>query len=134
VKRAIRFYAVGAAGMAVQLAALALYKSGFGVGYLAATALAVETAVLHNFIWHERWTWSDRRLAARRWPERLLRFHLTNGLLSIAGNVVFMAALVGWLGIPYLAANVASIGLCSLLNYVAADRLVFRRGAAPLPG
>jgi len=25
-----------------------------GVGYLAATAIAVECAVLHNFLWHER--------------------------------------------------------------------------------
>ncbi len=32
-----------------------------GPHYLVATALAVEMAVLHNFFWHRRWTWADRR-------------------------------------------------------------------------
>jgi putative flippase GtrA len=30
------------------------------MNYLLATALAVETAVIHNFLWHQRFTWSDR--------------------------------------------------------------------------
>jgi putative flippase GtrA len=54
VKHCLRFYTVGAAGVVVQLAALALLKSGFGLGVLPATAIAVEMAVLHNFFWHER--------------------------------------------------------------------------------
>ena len=33
--------------------------------YLPATALAVEaTTVLHSFVWHQRWTWRDRRRTA----------------------------------------------------------------------
>jgi putative flippase GtrA len=129
VLHAVRFYAVGAAGVLVQLAALALFKSGFGFGVLTATALAVEIAVLHNFVWHERWTWRDRSLADGGWLGRLLRFHLSNGLLSIGGNLVLMAAFAEWMKIPYLPANVISIGVCSVLNYLAADRIVFRRAA-----
>jgi putative flippase GtrA len=53
------FNAVGLAGVAVQLACLALLVHA-GSHYLAATALAVEAAVLHNFLWHQRWTWRDR--------------------------------------------------------------------------
>lgn len=126
-KYCLRFYTVGAAGVIVQLAALALLKTGFGVGYLAATAIAVELAILHNFFWHERWTWRDRtRLSVTGQTGRLLRFHLTNGALSILANLIFMAALVGQLHIPYLLANAISIGLCSVLNFLAADRFVFR--------
>jgi len=126
----LRFYAVGAVGIVVQLAALAIFKSGFGLGYLAATALAVEAAILHNFFWHERWTWADRTrsLPAGR-AGRLVRFHLTNGAVSILGNLALMQALAGRLHVPYLAANAIAIALCSLLNFLAADRLVFR----PLP-
>ena len=126
---AIRFYAVGAAGVVVQLAALALFKSGLGFSVLASTACAVEAAVLHNFVWHERWTWRDRGLSPSGWPGRLLRFHLSNGLLSIAANLALMAVFYEWLRMPYLAANLISIGICSLLNYLAADRLVFRPSA-----
>jgi putative flippase GtrA len=123
----LRFYVVGAGGIGVQLAALAILKSGFGMSYLPATALAVELAILHNFFWHERWTWADRtRVLAAGRSGRLLRFHLTAGALSILGNLALMQALAGWLRIPYLAANMIAIALCSLLNYLAADRLVFR--------
>jgi putative flippase GtrA len=123
----LRFYAVGAVGVVVQLAALTLFKSGLHLDYLAATALAVEAAVLHNFFWHERWTWADRtRPMASGRAGRLIRFHLTNGVLSILGNLVFMEALVGQLHVPYLLANAIAIALCSVLNYLAADRVVFR--------
>src|SRR6185295_2933164 len=92
VTKALRFYAVGLAGIFVQLAALTLLKSGFGMGYLSATAIAVEVAVLHNFFWHERWTWADRGgLSAAGKAGRLVRFHLSNGLLSILGTLVLMA-------------------------------------------
>ena len=58
--RWLKFNFVGAVGVGVQLAMLALLVSGLGLGYMVATALAVETAVLHNFVWHERFTWADR--------------------------------------------------------------------------
>ncbi len=124
-QRAARFYAVGAAGIVVQLAALAILKTGLHLHYLLATALAVETAVLHNYIWHERWTWKDR--PARGRLGRLLRFHAGNGLISIAANVALMRLLVGALHVPYLPANAAAIALCALANYLVGDRLVFTR-------
>jgi len=40
--RWLKFNAVGAMGIAVQLAALALFKSGLHMDYLLATAAAVE--------------------------------------------------------------------------------------------
>ena len=32
----------------------------FDVNYLMATLVAVEAAILSNFVWHYRWTWRDR--------------------------------------------------------------------------
>ena len=62
VRRWLRFNAVGVAGAAVQLAALWLMVRS-GVPELIAVAFAVEAAVIHNFVWHELWTWggSSRR-------------------------------------------------------------------------
>ena len=56
----MKFNLVGALGIAVQLTVLLGLKSGLHLNYLLATALAVETAVVHNFLWHERYTWADR--------------------------------------------------------------------------
>ncbi len=56
-----KFNVVGAMGMVVQLAALALFSRLAPGHYLYASAAAVELAVLHNFVWHVRYTWRDRR-------------------------------------------------------------------------
>src|SRR5215470_13469046 len=125
-KSGIRFYTVGLGGVIVQLTALAALQKGFGIGYLPATAIAVELAILHNFLWHERWTWADRTLSSTGQSGRLVRFHLANGLLSIVGNMALMALFAGRLKFPVIPANVLSIAVCSLLNFVAADRFVFR--------
>lgn len=97
-----------------------------GAHYLAATAIAVELTVLHNFWWHERWTWRDRPADPRIRLHRLWRFHATNGLVSLIGNLVLMRLLVGLAGMPPLAANLLAVLTCSLINFTASDRLVFR--------
>ncbi len=118
------FNVVGVAGFAVQLGLLALLLH-VGVPYLGATALAVEAAVLHNFVWHERWTWRDRPSSGIGRALRLWRFHLLNGVVSMAGNIVIMAVLVGSFHVPPLGANAVAVAACAIVNYVAGDRLVF---------
>jgi putative flippase GtrA len=124
--RWVKFSSVGAIGILVQLATLALLASALRINFLLATALAVEAAVIHNFIWHERFTWADRRSpTSAATAHRFLRFNLTAGLLSIAGNLLLMQVFAGMLHIPYLPANGLSIACCALLNFLASDRLVF---------
>jgi putative flippase GtrA len=125
----IKFNAVGAIGIGVQLAVLTLLKSVLGLEVLVATALAVETAVIHNFLWHERWTWVHRlgaRNPVRESMARLLRFNLTTGAVSILGNVVLMYLLARRLGLHYFVANLATITACSILNFLVSDRFVFQ--------
>lgn len=124
--RAAKFYFVGALGIVVQLAALAFYKPALDPHYLWATALAVETAVLHNFLWHEFWTWSDRPSFGNDRLRRLWRFHISNGLLSLVGNVLLMRFLVGTLGIHYLIANTLSIAALAVANFLLSELYVFR--------
>ena len=121
--RWLKFNAVGAGGIVVQLAALTLFTSGLRLDYLAATALAVEAAVIHNFFWHERVTWADRT-SGSSWV-RFAKFNLTTGLFSIVGNVLVMKVLVGGAHLNYFVANLLTIATCSLLNFVVSDRFVF---------
>ncbi len=133
--RWLKFNAVGGLGIVVQLASLSLLISVAGVDYLLATALAVESAVLHNFMWHERYTWADRRsVSIADTALRLLRFNLSNGLISIVGNLLLMRLFAGHVHVPYLIANVLTIASCALLNFVAADRLVFSKSGQMVPG
>jgi putative flippase GtrA len=113
---------VGVLGAAVQLGVLALLTR-LGAHYLIATAIAVETAVLHNYFWHLRWTWADRRPASRL--ASLVRFNLANGAVSLLSNLVLMRLFTGWLGFPVIAANVLAIAITSVVNFLVGDRWVF---------
>ena len=126
--RWFKFNVVGGLGVVIQMGCLALLYKGLHLNYLVATALAVEAAVLHNFAWHERFTWKDRKHASARdrWM-RLLRFHAGNGVVSIAGNVALMGLLVGRLHVHYLLANGISIATCSFINFGIGEWFVFRR-------
>ena len=135
-----KFNLVGAIGIAVQFAALFLLKSGLHFNYLAATALAVEAAVVHNFVWHEQFTWADRLKPARTnsntasagqlWRaslSRFFRFNLTTGAVSILGNLALMTVMVGQGHMNYLLANAIAVALCSLANFLVSDEWVFER-------
>jgi putative flippase GtrA len=168
-----KFNLVGGMGIVVQFAALLLLKSVLHFNYLLATAIAVEAAVIHNFVWHEQFTWVDRvsphsfgkeTTRIRRRPQasrknskivaplgavtgptsspdcsaaaatseryrqsfrRLLRFNLTNGAVSILGNLALMKVMVGEGHMNYLLANAIAITLCSLANFLVSDAWVF---------
>jgi putative flippase GtrA len=125
-ERWLRFNAVGGAGLIVQVTILAVLIR-VDVPLTLATLLAVEGAVLHNFVWHERWTWHDRPAATtveRLW--RLLSFHALNGLVSFVGNVAITVGLVrtGW---NPIVANLVAVTTCSLVNYAAGHLFVFSR-------
>jgi len=173
-----KFNFVGGIGIGVQFAALFLLKSVLHFNYLFATAIAVEAAVVHNFVWHEQFTWVDRmkldqvqaawRTAAPGAAEpsaekrgfgwrsafsaaikpffawralapavlrscygpsfrRLLRFNLTNGAVSILGNLALMKVMVGQGHMNYLLANAIAIALCSLANFLVSDEWVFAK-------
>src|SRR4051794_23925530 len=119
-----RFAVVGAAGFVVQLETLWCLTSYARWHWLTATLSAVEVAIIHNFLWHARWTWRDR--SGER-AQCFARFQLANGIASLAGNVVVMAVFSGPLGGAPPPANVCAVALTAAANFFAADRWVFRR-------
>jgi len=126
-----KFNLVGGIGIGVQFAALLLLKGVLHFDYLFATAVAVEAAVVHNFVWHEQFTWADRvrsDSAQPRWRRSLLRFvrfNLTNGAVSILGNLALMKVMVGVGQMNYMLANAIAIALCSLANFLVSEEWVF---------
>ena len=120
-----QFVGVGVAGFALQLAVVS-ELTAVGVNYLIATGLAVELAILHNFVWHELYTWRDARAtSAAAVAGRLLLFNASTAVVSIGGNVVLTAFLVAFLHIVPAVANALAVTVLSLANYTVASRLVF---------
>jgi putative flippase GtrA len=124
--RGVAFVVIGAMGFGVQIAVLSAAVTAAHVAYPLAVALGVEAAVVHNFIWHERWTWADRT-GATDILGRLVRFHASNGLCSVIGNVIATTIAVERLRLPLIAANACAVAATSVVNFVLADRWVFAR-------
>ncbi len=114
--RWLRFNLVGAMGMALQLTAVFLFNRWSGGHYLIASAAAIELTLLHNFVWHLRYTWRDRRDSSTVLT-RLIQFHLSNGLTSMLGNLLLMRLLVDRAHVPLIASNCIAIICCSTLNF-----------------
>jgi len=133
-RRFVRFNAVGAAGIGVQISVLWLLTGVAHLHYLPATFAAVALAVVHNFLWHRRWTWGDRPVGVA--PIALFtRFAAANGAVSLAGNLAAMPLLVSVAGLPPVAANSVAIILTGVLNFWLGDAVVFRGNRpASLPG
>jgi putative flippase GtrA len=124
--RWLKFNAVGAIGVIVQLMALAVFRSQLKLDYRLATGLAVEIAVIHNFLWHERFTWADRpTVQGMQSFSRLAKFNVSNGAISLVGNLLLMTLLVGKLKLNYVVSNLVAIVFCSLVNFLLGDRFVF---------
>lgn len=119
-----RFNAVGMLGALLQLSTLALLNRVFPRHYLLTSASAVELTLLHNFLWHLHYTWPDRRHTTSR-LRQCLRFHLSNGSVSLLGNLALMRLLVGKVHLPTLLANLLAILCCSALNFFVGNNWVF---------
>jgi len=129
--RAARFACVGLGGFVVQLVALRAMTDA-GMLPAMATAVAVEAAILHNFFWHERWTWKDRPRVDQLLT-RFVRFNGLTALISIGGNVALTAAFTGALHLPLLGANALAVLVLGAVNFAAADRAVFTRSKTSPP-
>ncbi len=131
--RPARFVSVGLMGFVLQTAALHVLTAWANLSYLPATVLAVEIAILHNFLWHERWTWRSRTQGAPTRLARLARFNGLSGVVSIVGNVGLTGLLVEVGDLPLLLANLTAVVSLSLVNYAWLDGWIFAVSASTRP-
>ncbi|HEV2577272.1 MAG TPA: GtrA family protein [Acidobacteriaceae bacterium] len=123
-KRFLRFNLVGILGILVQLTTLAILDRALPHHYLLTSTIAVELTLLHNFLWHLRYTWPETRSPLGA----LVRFHLSNGLISLFGNIALMHLFVHSLHAPILIANALTIACCGIVNFLLAHHWAFAEG------
>jgi putative flippase GtrA len=122
-----RFNLVGLMGAALQLVLLDLLMEWVRLSSVAAAPISVEAVILHNFLWHERFTWRDPApVGLRRRAIRLRRFHASNGLISLVGNTLLPYCLSHQFRMPPLASAATAIALCGPINFLVADCWVYR--------
>jgi dolichol-phosphate mannosyltransferase len=123
-----RFLAVGATGLAVNMAAFALFANVAGLHYLLAAVLATQVSTTWNFVLAERWVFRDRRRRVRSGSTRFLAFLALNNLsLLLRGPMLYV--LVSLIGTNPVLANLVSLLAIFVIRFAVADTLIWA-GAA----
>ncbi len=115
--RFLKFGLVGLSGVLVNEGLLWLLTENLGLYYLLSAAIAVETAIITNFILNDIWTFRDRRTPGNR---SLLGRGLKFNLVSLGGlgiNIAILWTVTEVVGISYLISNLIGIAGATLWNY-----------------
>lgn len=118
------FALVGASGVLPNLAMVALLTA-LGLHYVLAAALAVQVAIVWNFVGAELIIFRDRRVG-KLW-HRAVRYHILSNTDLL--RLPFVALLVGEFGVSVLLATALTLVGAVALRYSLAARLVY--GVAP---
>jgi len=127
--RFFRFAIAGAGGFVVQLGTLAALVQLAQLHYVAATIIAVEAAILVNFLCHEHFTWADRTAGVRGVIGRLVKFNALTAVTSIAGSVIVTTFLVETVSMNPVVANAISVIVLGAIHFAGSERFVFRAAA-----
>jgi putative flippase GtrA len=121
--RAARFCLVGGTGIVINTAVLYLLSRGLGLPLPLSSAVAVELAIISNYVLNDRFTFAARRPSLRR----LAKFNLTS-LGGLGVNVVIVWLLTRH-GVYFLVANLVGIAVAVVVNYTFSVAWVWRREA-----
>lgn len=121
--RAARFCLVGGTGVVINTAVLYLLSRGLGLPLPLSSAIAVEVAILSNYMLNDRFTFGTRRPSFRR----LAKFNTTS-LAGLGVNVMIVWLLTRH-GVYFLAANLVGIAVAVVVNYTFSVAWVWRREA-----
>ena len=130
--RFIKFGAVGASGTVLNIAGLyacqeflLLQITDFHSRLNYSIAIAITLATISNFYFNRRLTWRDRQYDASPGVMVLFLKYVAAAGVSIAIQSLMTKSLSLYL--HYIVANLVAIGVSSIFNFVANDRLTFRR-------
>ncbi len=112
IRKFVKFCIVGATGVVVNSAILFLLHDLLDLSLLIASPIAVEFAILNNFVWNNFWTFRTQGMQL----ERLAKFNLVSlGGLAITTGVLVL--LVEYTGMYYLLANLIAICVAMTWNF-----------------
>jgi dolichol-phosphate mannosyltransferase len=97
--RFLRFGVVGFSGLFVDIVMFYLLRELLNLPFYPSTALAIETAIVNNFLWNDAWTFADLAQQQKGWPARFKRFYKFNAV-CLLGAVLQIGITALILAIP----------------------------------
>lgn len=111
VARILKFACVGSIGVGVNTGTLYIFSRWLGLPLVAASAIAVELAMIGNYFLNARWTFATSVVSIKRFA----KFNLAS-LFGLGLNVMIVWLLVR-VGIYFLAANLFGVTAGFASNY-----------------
>ncbi len=123
----IKFGLVGISGVGVNQGILWLLVEQVSLDYKIASIIAIECAIISNFMLNNLWTWQEIR--CKSWGQygtRLLKFNLSSGITALLFNWLTLILLTEYVGIHYLIANIMGIVCAAFFNFIISHYWTFQ--------
>lgn len=119
VSRFLKFCIVGASGVVVNMFFFWFFYKKLGIYSLIASLLAIQLAIINNFLWNDKWTWKEKRKPGiGEFFKRLTKFAFASNLVSASGNLLGVFVFLNLLKWHYLFSNFLAISLGVVLNFL----------------
>ena len=127
-KRIIRFQVVALGGTLVNMTTLFILKGREDFPLIAAGAIAIELAIIHNFTWHYFKTWKERvNHTTKDYFKRLFKYNIVTASIDFTVNLSFLWFLTKVVGLHYMLSNLFGMMAGPVLKYFANDILIFQQ-------
>ncbi len=119
-----KFLTVGAVGLLVNQASLAMLHDALGMAVVIASPIAIFLSMIVTFVLNEQWTWHDRGTGP------VLSRAMTYVPINLGGLLINWGILY-YLnedhGVHYLAANLIGAGVAAVWNFSLNHAITWRR-------
>lgn len=116
---------MGGSGVLVNLSVLWFLTETIGLYYIFSGLIAIESAIITNFILNDHWTWHG--IGKRGFKHKLNRLIAFNMVCAV-GMVISISIL--WiltnLGLNYMLSSVAGIMLAAIWNFTTNDNVTWK--------
>jgi putative flippase GtrA len=125
VLRLIKFSIVGGIGAGINTGFLWVLTAVGGLFYLVSAVVAIEIAILMQFLMNDRWTFRETK--TQHLEQFIKRIFKSNVWRSggLAVNIGVLYLLTEYMGMYYLLSNIVGIICAFLLNYILESRLTW---------
>lgn len=112
----MKYSLVGVSGVFVNLGLYLFLTRYYEISEVVAPLIAIESALISNFILNNFWTFG-KRITHSRIRVKFIKFHLVSGLSALINYSVFLTLFLVF-GLFDILANLIGIGLAAIVNYL----------------
>ena len=112
----MKYSLVGVSGVFVNLGLYFLLTRYYEISELVAPLIAIESALISNFILNNFWTFG-KRITQSRIRVKFVKFHIVSGFSALINYSAFLTLFLVF-GLYDILANLIGIGLAAIVNYL----------------